>query len=316
MTTTNKEAMPSAELRNNRLTKVRWLTLMLLLASETTAFHASPREPFAMLHRRDVRDTGTEFYGRNNHPRKTPTSTRLQFKDGIEDPTKESVVLPKWWNGFFNSQSDSVNEQESVDDYLEFLDRRYNRLHEENKKGPFSAMNWLMQGTPEEEEILASKQQKDDALYVLGVAGLASQKLLQKHPQLQDAKQDSDYSQPSNPASIQALDTIVASAENLTFGHLVIQRVLVPIVKALYFVQRQKRVFLDVQLRRVERYAANVTKRGVRSLLYAPVKITKSMIEFGGGKANIASTLALASAILILLRPLLQGMLSEGTVTP
>lgn len=310
--------MSSAELRiNRRLSKVGRLFLMVLLASETTAFHASPRVPLAILHRRHVRELGTKSYDRSNHTRKATTKTRLQYKDGIHNPAKESVVHSKWWNGFFNSPSDSVNEQESVDEYLEFLERRYKRLHEDNEKRSFSAMNWLMQGNSEEgKEILASKQQKEDALYVLGVAGLASQKLLHKHPQLQDAKQDSDESQPSDPSPIQALETIATSAEDLTFGHLVIQRVMVPIVRVLYFVQRQKQVLLDVQLRRVERYAANVTKRFVRSMLYAPVKITKVMIEFGGGKSSIVSTLALASAILVLLRPLLQGLLSEGTIAP
>jgi len=308
--------MCSTELRFNRLSQVGRLTMLLSLASGTAAFHSSPREPFAMLHRRDVRDTSTEVYGGSNHPRRAPINTRLQYRDGDDDSssTRQPVVRSKWWNGLFNSQSDTINEQDSVDEYLEFLEQRYNRLHEEKEEKSFSAMNWLLQGSPKVGEVLASKQQKEDALYVLGVAGLASQKLLQKHPQLQDAKQDSVISRP--PASIEALDTIVTSAEDVTFGHLVIQRVLVPIVKVLYFVHRQKQIFLDGQLSRAKRYAAKVTRNTVRSLLYAPVKITKSIIEFGGGKASIASTLALASAMLVLLRPLLQGLLSEGTVSP
>lgn len=291
--------------------------MLLSLASGTAAFHSSPREPFAMHHRNVVRDTSTESYAGSNHPRKTPTTTRLQYRENAEDSsssTSEPLVTSKWWNGLFNSQSDIVNEQDSVDDYLEFLERRYNRLHEEKEEKAFSAMNWLLQGSPKGEEITASAHQKEEALYVLGVAGLASQKLLQKHPHLQETLQDSDLSRP--PASIEALDTIVTSAEDMTFGHLVIKRVLVPFVKVLYFVHRQKQIFLDGQLSRAKRYAGNVTRNTLRSLLCAPVKITKSIIEFGGGKASIASTLALASAMLVLLRPLLQGLLSEGTVHP
>lgn len=317
MRTSSKETMCSTELRFNRLSQFGSLTMLLSLASETAAFHSSPREPFAMLHRNVVRDTSTESYAGSNHPRKAPTTTRLQYRENAEgssSSTSEPLVTSKWWNGLFNSQSDTVNEQDSVDDYLEFLERRYNRLHEEKEEKSFSAMNWLLQGSPKGEEITASAHQKEEALYVLGVAGLASQKLLQKHPHLQETLQDSDMSRP--PASIEALDTIVTSAKDMTFGHLVIKRVLVPFVKILYFVHRQKQIFLDGQLSRAKRYAGNVTRNTLRSLLCAPVKITKSIIQFGGGKASIASTVALASAVLVLLRPLLQGLLSEGTVHP
>ena len=73
-------------------------------------------------------------------------------------------------------------KQAVVDNYLEFLDRRYQRLHEEEeprRDTKFSAWKWLTQGSDDSEPL---KQQKtDDALYVLGVAGLASEKLLQKH---------------------------------------------------------------------------------------------------------------------------------------
>lgn len=270
-----------------------------------------------MLHRRDVRETSTGFYAVSNHPRKAPTTSRLQYRDGSEDDpasASEPLIRQNWWNGFFDSQTESVNEQDSVDEYLEFLEQRYNRLHEEKEETPLSAMTWLLQGSTKDEEVVASKQQKEDALYVLGVAGLASQKLLQKHPHLQDAKQESDMNR--IPAPIEALDTIVASAEDVTFGHLVIKRVLVPFVKVLYFVHRQKQILLDVQLSRVKGYAVSMIKTTLLSLLRAPVKITRSIIEFGGGKATIGSTLALASAMLVLLRPILQGLLSEGTVSP
>jgi len=308
--------MPSTERRFNRLSPVGKLSMILSMTTGTVAFHSTPRESFAMRYRRNIRDTSTVFYGGNNHPRRAPTSTRLRYRDGSEDSpsTKESVVRANWWNGLFNSQPETVDEQDSVDEYLEFLERRYNRLHEDNEERPFSAMKWLINGSEEGGEVPASNQQKEDALFVLGVAGLASQKLLQKHPHIHDVQQNSNVSRP--PASIEALDTIVTSAEDVTFGHLVIKRILVPLAKVLYFVHRQKQIFLDVQLSRVKRYAAKVTKSTIRSLLYAPVKITKSIIEFGGGKKSIASTVALASAILVLLRPLLQGLLSEGTVSP
>ena len=312
----SKETTSSNKLRCSRLPQIGKFSLLLSLATRATAFHSASPEPLAMLKRRDLRSTSTYFYRITNRPQKAPTSTHLRYRDGSEDSssTKESVVRSNWWNGLFSSQSDTGNGQDSVDEYLEFLERRYNRLHEDNEERPFSAMNWLLNGSEKGGEIPASHQQKEDALYVLGVAGLASQKLLQKHPHLQHAKQVSDISRP--PAPIAALDTIVTTAEDVTFGHLVIKSVLVPLVKVLYFVHRQKQIFLDVQLNCLKRYAVRATRRAIRSLLYAPVKITKSIIELGGGKGSVASTIALASAILVLLRPLLQGLLSEGTVSP
>merc|ERR1719464_1231154 len=104
--------------------------------------------------------------------------------------------------------SGNNEEQDSVDAYLEFLDKRYRRIHccddydEEddsdkkktsikNMKKPFSAMDWLMDGKNKNESSSSNnnnnnnkqeqQRQTDDALYVLGLAGLASQKLLQKH---------------------------------------------------------------------------------------------------------------------------------------
>merc|ERR1711957_460682 len=78
--------------------------------------------------------------------------------------------------------------------YLEFLDRRYKRPHsdekeerakakqQDSKRKSFSAMDWLTNGGKDNADIVTStREQQEDALYVLGVAGLASTKLLQKH---------------------------------------------------------------------------------------------------------------------------------------
>lgn len=292
------------------------MSLMLSLASEATAFHSSTPEPFAMLHRRAVRDTSTEAYGRQNFPRKTSISTRLHYREGIEDPqaVKSSVVSSSsnWWDNLFPSPSDSVNEQDSVDEYLEFLDRRYNRLHEEREEKPFSAINWLLQEPEESEVVVASQQQKDDALYVLGVAGLASQKLLQKHPQL-SAEQGPKLKEATS-VSIEALDAIATSADGITFGNLVIRKLLVPLVKVLYFVNRRKQIFLNVQSRRARQLIGKAARTTLRTVVYGPVKAIEAILDIGGGRSNVISTLAIASTMFLLMRPLIQAVVTESPV--
>jgi hypothetical protein len=295
------------------LSRVGWLSLILSFASKATAFQLSPREPFALLHRGAVPDTSTEVYGRQNYPRKT-TSTRLQYRDGNEDP--QAVKTSKWWNSVFSSQSDSGNEQDGVDAHLEFLDRRYNRLHEEVKQEkPFSAINWLLQGQGKEGDILPSQQEKEDALYVLGVAGMASEKLLQKHPHLNADKEVSTLKK-ATPVPIEALDALAASSEDVTFGHLMIKKVLVPIVRLLYFVHRRKQMFLNVQYKRVGHFVGKTGKTTIRALLNAPTKAFEVILEIGGGKANIVSTLAIASTLFLLTRPLMQAVVTEASIKP
>jgi hypothetical protein len=300
------------------LSRVGWLSLMLSLASKATAFQSSTREPFALLHRGAVRDTSTEVYGRQNYPRKTLTSTRLQYRDGNEDPqaVKPSFITSRWWNGIFSSQSDSVNEQDGVDDYLEFLDKRYNRLHEVKEEKPFSAINWLLQSPGKEGDILPSQQEKEDALYVLGVAGLASQKLLQKHPHLNADKEVSTLKE-ATPVPIEALDAFAASAEDVTYGHLMIKKVLVPLVKLLYFAHCRKQIFLNVQYQRTRHFVGKAAKTAIRALFYGPTKALEVILEIGGGKANVVSTLAIASTLFLLTRPLMmQAVVTEGSIIP
>lgn len=76
-------------------------------------------------------------------------------------------------------------EQLLVDKYLESIDRRYKRLHKHDRKkqdadGVSCAWQWLMNGKDASCAIEEQRKQ-EDAIYVLGLAELASNKLLQKH---------------------------------------------------------------------------------------------------------------------------------------
>jgi len=72
------------------------------------------------------------------------------------------------------------NEQQNVDEYLEFLDKRYHRLHDEDyslaKPKPFSAWDWLFVN----EESHDPQKSHEDALFILGVSELASEGLRKK----------------------------------------------------------------------------------------------------------------------------------------
>jgi hypothetical protein len=104
-----------------------------------------------------------------------------------------------------NNHTDS--EQFKLDEYLEYIDRRYKRVHagevssvklrkqseskktskhSEDDKGISTALNWLLQGSSSSSatddcDALCQQQKQRDALEVLGLAGLASAELLRKH---------------------------------------------------------------------------------------------------------------------------------------
>jgi hypothetical protein len=85
-------------------------------------------------------------------------------------------------------QEEEREQQYVLDDYLESIDRRYKRLKkvdksskEENKgSGGFTnALQWLTQS--ESSSDTKEKRKQEDALYVFGLAELASTRLLQQH---------------------------------------------------------------------------------------------------------------------------------------
>lgn len=97
------------------------------------------------------------------------------------------------WNNFFRdhlnsdeNSSEETNQQFVVDKYLESIERRYRRVHQTeltddtNHRGLNSAWTWL---TADESALKHVEKQRslDDALHVLGLAELASARLLQKH---------------------------------------------------------------------------------------------------------------------------------------
>lgn len=228
-------------------------------------------------------------------------------------------------------------EQENVDAYLEFLDRRYRRLHSDDeieekqqaslvsKKGkPFSAMEWLTSGGNTKANIeTTTGEQQADALYVLGVAGLASQKLLQKHHLLKGvtARDGSSNATPSP-----TMDKVVESKERMDdaievddtkslktkMNHAVVHNVLLPIIRVIYLVQRRKQLFLKMVQRQVTLVATKATDGLVNTLAQGPKSILNTFLSIGGGKQNILRTMAIGYATIVVFRPLLRLVFAEG----
>lgn len=110
--------------------------------------------------------------------------TALAYSNGIQNT--ETPTRGSFWSSMFPPSRRQVSEQDGVDEYLEFLDRRYNRLRVDEKESSpvrISAWGWLMDDNNKPNPIAEkSRKRQNDALYALGVAELASEKLLQKRP--------------------------------------------------------------------------------------------------------------------------------------
>ena len=297
--------------------RIGWLSTMFAIASRASAFQSARELHVSVPTAPPLRSSATGSYGNDifmSERRSSAVSTRLQYSDGSDESTSSSPL--KWLNTILPSQRNEDNEQESVDEYLEFLDRRYRRLHskeDEESKKSFSALDWLKQGSPSRHDLVASKQQKEDALYVLGVAGLASQKLLQRHHRLVE-DQEVDARQVSRTTTtMEVMDADIVQVGPVSS---LIKTIVVPFVRFLYVAQHRKDIFFKSQLQRLSRSSRSAVRMVARALVYGPMATAKAVLEVGGGKKTLAVTFAAAGTILLLLRPVIQAMLTEGTVNP
>lgn len=290
------------------MSSLGWVSVMLTCASRASAFQSARGLHSSLPTDQSLRSSTTVIHANDIfRSDSSPFSTRLKYS--YQDSSEEATAPPplRWLNTILPSHEH--DEQESVDEYLEFLDRRYRRLHgneEEESNKPFSALNWLKQGSPSRNDLIASQQQEEDALFVLGVAGLASQKLLQKHHLAGDEKKvEAAHAE----TFMQILDAdIVQTAPASSL----IRKVLVPFVRFLYVAQRRRDMFLAAVAMR----SRNALRSVARALVYGPAASFKALLEFGGGKRNMTITFAAACTMLVLMRPVIQAAVTEGTVSP
>lgn len=230
-----------------------------------------------------------------------------------------------------------------MDVYLEFLDKRYHRLHDDEKKEekahsangvatvakkmkPFSAMEWLTNGGNNSAKMLATAQeQHEDALYVLGVAGLASQKLLQKH-QLPSTNNPSRQSETITTDGLNIYDVVAELKEgiddatkaidskvpNNQLNRMVLSNLVLPLLRVIYVAQRWKRLFLKAIRCRVTAVATKATNGLVHSFSQGPRSVVDAVLSIGGGKQNILRTMAFGYATIIIFRPLLRAAFADG----
>jgi len=283
------------------------------------------------------------------------TLTQLQYS---EDSSSDVPLEPSWWMKIFTASQSSASdsstitqttssvseseEQDSVDAYLEFLDRRYRRLHCDDKEEgtqkvkaqqdssilkttkPFSAMDWLMKGngSNDSDALATTRQEQEDALYVLGVAGLASQKLLQKH------HLPTSTNQQSEGASAATIDKVVELKEQIddaievnevsnetllkTEYTLVVNNVLLPTLRVLYLVQRQKHLLYQKVNRGFRAIGTKCTNGLVGTFSQGPKSFLNTLLSIGGGKRNILRTITIGYATVLVFQPLLHAVFAEG----
>jgi len=291
---------------------------------------------------------------------KRDIGTRLQFSD---NDSSNTTIESSWWRKIFILSSPPSNraatttsfspdglvsseseEQENVDAYLEFLDRRYRRLHcDDAKEGGksrlkqndppvskvkgFSALDWLTNGGKNASILTSTRDQEADALYILGVAGLASQKLLQKHhlptatnlsiePRM--ISRDISCNQTSifvTETKLQLEDYFNSTIEvrdtksiHVKMNHIVVKKLLLPIVRSIYLVRRWKQAFSKI----VRREVAGVADYLSHKLSEGPNFILNTLLNIVGGKQNILHTVAIGYTVVFLFRPLLRTVFSEG----
>ena len=269
-------------------------------------------------------------------------STRLFYRDGgVEDSTvdghehasslkvEESEAM-RWWQSVLKpapTASPKDEEQQVVDEYLEFLNRRYQRLHANERRTPqpaqkFSALKWLTADKADP----VTEQQQDDALYVLGVADLASERLLQKHQaamqqQKKKPQQAVDTPAVNEPEDIIVIDAVVEEdtshdvATTDGFPKQARQILLLSTFAQAFRsvakgVGARRRALIAYQNRKLWSALAAAAKAAVST----PTKALVMLWHMGGGKRTIALTASAFFTVFMVIRPFAEAMLQDASL--
>jgi hypothetical protein len=169
------------------------------------------------------------------------------------------------------------------------------RLHEEEvAEGKFSAWKWL--GVGEQWSIEQAERQRENALYALGVAGLASKRLLHKHHIPTDADK-TGASIVETPVSTQEPQhEIVVSKRTVLLSEL---------AALAHKLSEWRQMLHRFQVRQFQKAAAMAVA--------VPTKAIQSLWKHGGGKRNVMLTVTVAATLMVCLaRPVVQFVASEG----
>lgn len=274
------------------------------------SFFATP----TMKRNRSIRVPSCLSYRDHKHPEDSTSQAASLVPD--REPERTA-----WWMGLLAVTSKSTekdvdadeSQQAVVDDYLEFLDRRYHRLYDDHRpsqsESKFSAWKWIMQNGGQESE------NRDDALHVLGVAELASERLLQKHHLAQSssgANSDKGISPArSNDSSANVLETTARAIRRVEavydFFSALLARLLLPISS-----------IRNSLIRFQSQHLGHTFHRAFKALLRAPSKVAYFLVHASGGKDNLKLTATFTATVVaalcfFIVRPLAQLIVSEGT---
>lgn len=245
------------------------------------------------------------------------SSERKKNHDSAASTVSSAPEPTRWWriDSIMKSRDEIPPEQQNIDEYLEFLDRRYNRLHQDeddyqhNRKsqgrvGVNTAWNWIFDTSSSESQPQCLHQaMHEDALYVLGVAELASARLLQKH-QVNPRRKQSQARVGYEAAVIDINDVDVSSTneENLdtSLTSTNVNRKLTSGLIVLKKLQDRKSAFISAQVNS----ASQVIVRSSSVLLHKILSIIKVEANFTMKRLQATSTVALALASVLILRPL------------
>ena len=222
--------------------------------------------------------------------------------------------LPKTVVGHSSSLEDDQDTSKKVDEYLEFLDKRYNRMHGNDgpQRKPFSVLKWLNH----EDHMEHSEETQSNALYALGVAGLASERLLQKHgvhltqcsvvqPSLSSTNED---------------DSIVVECESspettpLDNMSLLLNKIFATFAAKIVSLHRQITVRRHLMLKALSRKSRAIGKTALAFMPKASSDFARALVKAGGGERNIkiAATAMCAFAIYIA-QPLIKSAIATRT---
>lgn len=253
--------------------------------------------------------------------------TRLQYREGHDDDSLRNAPNGRGWvasyaaaggaeggSDEFLESDTSTGQQDVVDDYLKFLDKRYNNLHNSEKKREptLSVWKWLTNGADTEESSEWNVPRVDaheDSLYVLGVANLASRKLLQKHQTTSKHLRDV-----INKTVVEENQKVTPIPELVNYNEVSSTKIFSSTKSLSPLLARVtvfRRMLLQYQTFKMREMIAKIAL-GIR---FGVPRVAKLLFELGGGKRMVALTLTgVAGLMLLVIRPTVEAIVSEGAV--
>lgn len=217
----------------------------------------------------------------------------------VADPNMSRFPLWKSNDGLLHN-----DDQSEVDEYLEFLDRRYNRLRGEDRERAVMS-GWVdpesVDGSAISDDVFC--KENGDALCALGVASLASQRLRQKFEKVYHSTAISGSAIVIPTATL--LMAGVPSVRTLSFffaGSL-------SMVKMLFLLQQQ---IVKKHKSRLSTLIAFLSK----DMTLDAARSARTVWRMGGGMKNLSWTVTVMSALfMLLLKPLSHGISKQASMS-